>query len=84
MKTIRTLITTTLGGILAMTQLATAQPPNPASDPRIDPQVRSFLAELNKDSSPFWELPQLVGRRVVAQQPGREGDPPGGPCSHQL
>ena len=41
-----------------MTQLATAQTPNAATDTRIDPQVRSFLSELNKDSSPFWELPQ--------------------------
>jgi acetyl esterase len=32
--------------------------PNPTNDPRIDPQVRAFLTELNKDSSPFWELPQ--------------------------
>jgi len=49
-----------LGGVLAMTQLpaAQAQIPNAATDPRIDPQVRAFLAELNKDSSPFWELPQ--------------------------
>lgn len=41
-----------------MTQVAAAQAPNAATDPRIDPQVRSFLADLNKDSSPFWELPQ--------------------------
>ena len=46
-----------LGGIV-MTQIAAAQAPNAATDPRIDPQVRAFLAELNKDSSPFWELPQ--------------------------
>jgi acetyl esterase len=46
-----------LGGIIAMTQLA-AQTPDAAKDPRIDPQIRAFLAELNKDSSPFWELPQ--------------------------
>ena len=32
--------------------------PDAATDPRIDPQVRSFLKEINKDSSPFWELPQ--------------------------
>lgn len=31
---------------------------DPSTDPHIDPQVRAFLAELNKDSSPFWELPQ--------------------------
>ena len=37
---------------------ATAQTPDAATDPRIDPQVRSFLAELNTNSSPFWELPQ--------------------------
>lgn len=28
------------------------------TDPRIDPEIRSFLAEINKDSSAFWELPQ--------------------------
>jgi acetyl esterase len=58
MKSFRPLTTLTLGGIIAMTQLATAQTPNAATDTRIDPQVRSFLSELNKDSSPFWELPQ--------------------------
>src|SRR5271167_4189440 len=58
MKSFRTLTTLTLGGIIAMTQLATAQTPNAATDDRIDPQVRSFLSELNRDSSPFWELPQ--------------------------
>jgi acetyl esterase/lipase len=43
-----------------MTQTAVAAPPipNAATDPRIDPQIRVFLAKLNKDSSPFWELPQ--------------------------
>lgn len=41
-----------------ITMNATADVPDAATDPRIDPQVRSFLAELNKDSSPFWELPQ--------------------------
>jgi acetyl esterase/lipase len=40
------------------TQFAKADIPDAATDPRIDPQVRSFLAELNKDSSPFWGLPQ--------------------------
>src|SRR6476660_4987314 len=64
MKSIRILITT-IGGILVMTQLATAQTPNPASDPRIDPQVRSLLAELNKDSSPFWELPQPKPQEIL-------------------
>lgn len=29
-----------------------------AKDPHLDPQVRSLLVELNKDPSPFWELPQ--------------------------
>lgn len=32
--------------------------PDAATDPRIDAQIRAFLAELNKDPSPFWELPQ--------------------------
>src|SRR5262245_58093018 len=56
MKSVGRLITFLLGGIV-MTQVVAAQP-NAATDPRIDPQVRSFLAEINKDSSPFWELPQ--------------------------
>lgn len=43
---------------MTQTLAAQAQTPNAATDPRIDPQIRAFLAELNKDSSPFWELPQ--------------------------
>jgi acetyl esterase len=41
-----------------MTHVALAASPDASTDPRIDPQVRSFLAKINKDSSPFWELPQ--------------------------
>jgi len=48
-----------------MAQAATAQVPNAATDPRIDPQVRAFLAELNKDSSPFWELPQPKPQQIL-------------------
>lgn len=58
MKRFIRLATFTLGGIIAVTQLASAQAPNAATDPRIEPQIRAFLAVLNKDSSPFWELPQ--------------------------
>src|SRR6476660_4671180 len=49
--------TALLLGATVMTQPAHSTP-NAADDPRIDPQIRSFLAELNKDSSAFWELPQ--------------------------
>src|ERR1700736_2109213 len=55
----------TLGVIMAMTQLAAAETPNAATDPRIDPQVRTYLAELNKDSSPFWELPQPKPQEIL-------------------
>ena len=41
-----------------MATVATPAVPDAATDPRIDPMVRVFLADLNKDSSPFWELPQ--------------------------
>ncbi len=51
----------TLAALIAGAAL-TAQPalagPDPSTDPRLDPQVRSFLIELNKDTSPFWELAQ--------------------------
>jgi acetyl esterase len=56
MNVIPKLVAFTIGANL-MTQIATAAP-DAATDPRIDPQVRSFLADINKDSSPFWELPQ--------------------------
>jgi acetyl esterase/lipase len=51
--------------MIVMTQLAAAQAPNAATDPRIDPQVRAFLADLNKDSSPFWELPQPKPQEIL-------------------
>jgi len=59
MKAFRWFTKFLLGGIV-MTQAvgAQAQTPNAATDPRIEPQIRVFLAELNKDNSPFWELPQ--------------------------
>ncbi|MGA2792355.1 MAG: alpha/beta hydrolase [Roseiarcus sp.] len=47
-----------------MTKIATAAP-DAATDPRIDPQVRSLLAELNKDSSPFWQLPQPKPQEIL-------------------
>lgn len=48
-----------------MTQTAHAAP-DAADDPRIDPQVRSFLARINKDSSPFWELPQPRPQQILS------------------
>jgi hypothetical protein len=32
-----------------MTEIAVAAPSDAATDPRIDPQIRPFLADLNKD-----------------------------------
>lgn len=37
---------------------ALSQTLDAATDPRIDPEVRAFLARIDKDSSPFGELPQ--------------------------
>ena len=48
-----------------MNQLVSAKIPDAATDPRIDPEVRSFLAELNKDNSPFWELPQPKPQEIL-------------------
>ncbi|WP_232833448.1 alpha/beta hydrolase [Paraburkholderia kururiensis] len=47
-----------------MTQTASAAP-DAATDPRIDPQVRAFLREINKDTSPFWELPQPKPQEIL-------------------
>lgn len=53
-------------GMALMTQSATAAP-DPSTDPRIDPPIRSFLKELNKNSSPFWELPQPKPQEILTQ-----------------
>ena len=54
-----------LAGIIFMAQTSGAQEQDPATDLRIDPQIRSFLAVLNKDSSPFWELPQPKPQEII-------------------
>ena len=56
MKRLPGLATLIIGASL-MSHMASADT-NPSTDTRIDPQIRSFLTELNKDSSPFWQLPQ--------------------------
>lgn len=38
---------------------------DPATDPHLDPQVRAFLVEVNKDPSPFWELPQPKPQEIL-------------------
>jgi acetyl esterase len=54
-----------IGATMVMTQTARAQVPNAATDPRIDPQIRTFLADLNKDSTPFWQLPQPKPQEIL-------------------
>jgi acetyl esterase len=51
-------LATLTAGITLMTNPTVAAPVDPSTDQRINPQIRSFLTELNKDKSPFWELPQ--------------------------
>src|SRR5262245_31428840 len=94
MNLFSSLATLSLGTTL-MTQVALAAP-DAATDPRIDPQVRSFLAKINKDSSPFWELPPAKAagnshwtavaddRRHVWHHDQRTDDYPGWPHSEAL
>jgi acetyl esterase len=56
-----------------MSNTAAAQLQDAASDPRINHQVRTFLRELNKDSSPFWDLP---GPQVRATLTGLQENRP--------
>jgi acetyl esterase len=48
-----------------MTTAVQAPNVDPAEDPAIDRRTRAFLEELNKDSSPFWELPGDEPRNIV-------------------
>jgi acetyl esterase/lipase len=56
-------LTTLFAGAMIMTQSAFAQ--DVATDPNLDPQVRSFLSQINKDPSPFWELPQPKPQEIL-------------------
>ncbi len=38
---------------------------DPSTDGNIDPRVRSFLDRINKDPSPFWELPQPKPQEIL-------------------
>jgi acetyl esterase/lipase len=44
---------------------------DPARDPAIDRRSRAFLEELNKDSTPFWELPGEEPRNIVTALQGQ-------------
>jgi acetyl esterase len=51
--------------MMTMTQVAATASPDAATDANIDPEIRTFLKELNKDSSPFWEKPGPQVRAVL-------------------
>ncbi len=65
MKNFRKLFTLTLGATIGLAQMTSAQTPNAVTDPRINPQVRVLLGELNKNASPFWELPQPKPQEIL-------------------
>jgi len=56
---------TVIGAIVAMNSATGNAIPDATTDPRIDPQVRAFLREINKDPSPFWELPQPKPQEIL-------------------
>lgn len=51
-------------GLALLAQPAFAET-DPAKDPRIAPQVREFLDFINKDPSPFWQLPQPKPQEIL-------------------
>ena len=58
-------LTTLTVGTMLMTKTVIAAPADPSTDPRIDPQIRAFLTEINKDPTPFWEFPQPKPQEVI-------------------
>lgn len=64
MRSVTKLATLVFGlGLAAPAAFAAA--PDPSTDPNIDPKIRAFLSELNKDSSPFWQLPQPKPQEIL-------------------
>jgi len=62
----------------------TVAPADVNDDPALDPAVRKFLIPLNKDPSPFWELPQPKPQEVLtALQNGTAVDMSGVTISEQ-
>ncbi len=56
------------GAIITVSAVAFAQEvPDAATDPRINHEVRTFLAELNQDSRPFWTLPGPQVRATLSR-----------------
>ena len=49
-----------------MSNATFGSPAVPSTDPRIDPPIRAFLTELNKDPTPFWEFPQPKPQETLA------------------
>jgi acetyl esterase/lipase len=58
MKRHSLIATACLLGATLMSQNVFAAESAIANDTRLDPTVRTFLTQINKDPSPFWELPQ--------------------------
>ena len=58
MKRHSLIATACLLGATLMSQNVFAAESTIANDTRLDPTVRAFLTQINKDPSPFWELPQ--------------------------
>jgi acetyl esterase len=56
-----------LGAMMAMVQATTTAASDAAIDPNIDPEIRIFLAELNKDTTPFWEKPGPQVRAALTE-----------------
>jgi acetyl esterase len=59
-----TKITNFLLGAIIMIQTANAAP-DVATDPNLDPQVRSFLVQIDKDPTPIWELSQPKPQEAI-------------------
>jgi len=53
------------GAMLLCAAPAVSQTLDAVTDPRIDPQVRAFLAEIDQNDSPFWELPQPQPQNIL-------------------
>lgn len=53
--------------LLCAVPAAAQTPANPATDTHIDPSIRQFLDPLNKNSSPFWELPQPQPQDILTK-----------------
>ena len=65
-RTLKSTAISFLIGTLSLANQAAHAAIDVSADAHLEPNVRSFLSDLNKNPSPFWELPQPKPQEILS------------------